>query len=171
MWSGCLCLLLYIYCHTFIEPIMRPYSNLNSPINTFNASHEKNGMLCIWVGVLGAPIAWVVQLLLSLTLASHACYPLQSPISLPIWQDLTAILMTIGLICLAVALLSGLAAWIAWLEYQRRLNSIVIAVLQSRSHRNRFLIKSGLMSSFLFIVAILFNLCAILLVSPCSAWF
>lgn len=120
-----------------------------------------NAML-LWLGLFGAPVAWITQVFLSEPLAAYACYPYQMPLSAPVWERLPAMLATIGIACLAVALLSGLAAWISWRQFD---------ATSVGEDRNRFLVKLSAMSSFIFTVAIIFNICAVVLVSPCSSWF
>jgi hypothetical protein len=117
----------------------------------------------LWFGLFGAPAAWIAQIFLSEPLAAHACYPYQTPLSEPIWKGLPATLLTLGLACLALALLSGFAGWRAWRQPDFS--------PAGKKNRNRFLVKLSLMSSFIFIAAIIFNLFAVLLVSPCSSWF
>jgi hypothetical protein len=114
------------------------------------------------VGLFGAPVAWIAQVFLSEPLAAYACYPYQTPLSAPIWERLPAILITIGIACLAVALLAGFVAWTSWRQFD---------VKSVGEDRSRFLVKLSAMSSFIFIVAIIFNICAVLLVPPCSSWF
>ncbi|MDD4907206.1 MAG: hypothetical protein PHD39_13775 [Methylobacter tundripaludum] len=55
-------------------------------------------------------------------------------------------------------------------EGAQALKSTVSSVTEAGEGRNRFLVRLGAMSSFIFIVATLFNMCAVLLVQPCSAW-
>jgi hypothetical protein len=144
-------------------------SNLHPSIESAGSRHGRIGMIRIWVGIFGAPVAWVIQMLLSMPIAAHACYPYQAPLSAPIWQGLWGILITIGMACLAIALFSGFSAWNSLREYQRRVSEEGITLRSE--HRSRFLIKTGLMSSCLFIVAIVFNICAVLLAPLCSPWF
>ena len=125
----------------------------------------------IAVGLFGAPVAWIAQFSLSEPLAAHACYPYQAPVSAPVWEGLTLILVIISITCFAAALLSGFVAWTTWRQSERKLPGDERSVIEAGESRNRFLVKLSLMSSFIFIVAILFNLCAILLVLPCSPWF
>lgn len=115
--------------------------------------------LKIMVGLFGAPVLWIAQMALSEPLVSYACYPYHKPLSAPIWEGLPAILAAISIACLAGALLSGFVAWTAWRK------------LEVNGGRTRFLVKLGLMSSFLFTVAIIFNSCALLLVPLCGTWF
>jgi hypothetical protein len=119
----------------------------------------------LWLGLFGAPAAWTAQLLLSEPLAAYACYPYRTPLPAPIWNGLPVMLTTISALCLAAALLSGVAAWISWRQFAR--GGLAIA----GEDRNRFLAKLGAVSSFIFIVAIIFNICAVVLVPPCSSWF
>ncbi|WP_340123384.1 hypothetical protein [Methylobacter svalbardensis] len=119
-------------------------------------------MIKIAVGLFGAPVAWITQLFLSEPLAAHACYPYRMPLTAPIWEGLPVILAIISIACFAVALLSGLVAWTSWRQSDAK---------SVGENRNRFLVKLSAMSSFIFIVAIIFNICVILLVPPCSSWF
>ena len=127
--------------------------------------------LRIGVGLFGAPAAWLVQFFLSEPLAAHACYPNQAPLSAPIWDGLPAMLIAISIACFAAALLSGIVAWSSWRQFEDRLAGSDKRAIELEGNRNRFLIKLSLMSSFIFIVAVIFNIFAVLLVSPCSSWF
>jgi hypothetical protein len=80
----------------------------------------------------------------------------------PIWNGLPVMLTTISALCLAAALLSGAAAWLSWRQF------VAGRLVKAGEDRNRFLAKLGAASSFIFIVAIIFNICAVLLVPPCS---
>ncbi|HEY8034195.1 MAG TPA: hypothetical protein VIF37_01230 [Methylobacter sp.] len=122
-------------------------------------------MMWLWLGLFGAPAAWVAQLLLSEPFAAYACYPYQVPLSAPIWKGLPVLLMAISIACFAVALLSGFAAWISWRQFEKD------RIIKAGEDRNRFLVKLSILSSFIFIVAVTFNICAVLLVPPCSPWF
>jgi len=126
------------------------------------------------LALFGAPVAWVIQMSLSEPIAAYACYPHQAPLSTPLWVELPTILATISLVCLAAGLFSGYVAWTFW----QQTGSAATAVMRpSNSQRavadggqNHFLAMIGLMSSSIFIIAILFTCIAVFLVSPCSAW-
>lgn len=118
--------------------------------------------------LFGAPSAWFIQMSLSEPLAAYACYPHQFPLSAPLWANLSTIIMTINLICLAVGLISGYIAWNVWGKFtQFDTNERVHEIDEGQT---KFLAMLGVMSSVIFIIAILFTTCAVLLVSPCSAW-
>ncbi len=119
-------------------------------------------MIWLWLGLLGAPAAWVAQLLLSEPFAAYACYPHDVPLSAPILKSLPVVLTAINAGCFALAVLSGFAAWISWKRFEH---------VQPGEDRNHFLAKLSMLSSFIFIVAVIFNISAVLLVPPCSPWF
>ncbi|MDQ3185803.1 MAG: hypothetical protein M3Q16_04940 [Pseudomonadota bacterium] len=124
------------------------------------------------LGLFGAPASWVAQMSLIEPIAAYACYPHQVPLSAPLWADLPAVFAIISLVCLAAGLLSGYVAWNSWRRTRHQLarggnGEHVIEVDEGQS---RFLAMLAMMSSFVFIVAIVFTSCAVLLVSPCSAW-
>jgi hypothetical protein len=122
-------------------------------------------MVLLWLGLLGAPAAWIAQLLLSEPIVAYACYPHRVPLPEPVWNELPAMLVTISAACFAVALLSGIAAWVSWRQFAKGRFAI------AGEDRNRFLAKLSAVSSFIFIVAVIFNICAVLLVPPCRSWF
>ena len=124
------------------------------------------------LALFGAPGVWVTQVFLSESIAAYTCYPHQVPLSAPLWVDLPAILAVISLICLAGGLISGYVAWDTWRRTSRRFvgNGTKTHILEVDGGQTRFLAMLGIMSSFVFIVAILFTSCAVLLVAPCSAW-
>jgi hypothetical protein len=126
---------------------------------------SRMSMVLLWLGLFGAPAAWTAQLLLSEPIAAYACYPYRTPLPAPIWNGLPVMLTTISVVCLAVALLSGVAAWISWRQFAKG------RFAMADEDRNRFLAKIGAVSSFIFIVAIIFNICAVMLVPPCGPWF
>jgi hypothetical protein len=125
----------------------------------------------IGVGLFGAPAAWLVQFFLSEPLAAHACYPNQAPLSAPIWDGLPAMLIAISIACLGAALLSGFVAWSSWRQLEAEPAGEERRAMESYGSRDRFLINLSLMSSFIFNVAVIFNIFAVFLVSPCSSWF
>ena len=129
------------------------------------------GTLRIGVGLFGAPTAWLAQFFLSEPLAAHACYPNQAPLSAPIWEGLPAMLIAISIACLGAALLSGFVAWSSWRRFEDKPAGLDKRAIEPEGNRNRFLINLSLMSSFIFGIAVVFNIFAVFLVSPCSSWF
>ena len=145
--------------------------NHDPSVETPDSHRGHVSLLRIGIGLFGAPAAWLAQFSLSEPLAAHACYPLQMPLSAPVWERLPAILAVISITCLAVALLSGYIAWTLWRQTELNLHGKSGSLIKAVENRNRWLVKLSAMSSFIFLVAIIFNICAIFLVSPCSSWF
>ena len=144
--------------------------NNNPSLDPPGFRRQQVSLLRIGVGLFGAPVAWLAQFSLSEPLAAHACYPYQAPVSAPIWEGLPIMLVAISIACFAVAFLSGIVAWTLWRQFERKHPGEEGVVITTDESRNRFLAKLSIMSSFIFLVAILFNICAILLVPPCSSW-
>ena len=138
-------------------------ANRNPSIEAAGLGRSRTG-IWLWLGLFGAPAAWVAQLLLSEPFAAYACYPRQEPLPAPVFTGLPTILTAISAVCFAFALLSGMAAWVSW----RKANQG--GAYKPGQDRNRFLAKLGMLSSFIFIVAVIFNFFAVLLVPPCSSW-
>ncbi|WP_333879031.1 hypothetical protein [Methylobacter sp.] len=144
---------------------MSLFFNRDPSIEAPFSGRNRVSVIWLWLGLLGAPVAWVAQLLLSEPFAAYACYPHQAPLSAPILAGLPEILTAISIGCFALGLLSGFAAWRSWQQYQQG------RAIKAGEDRNRFLIKLSILSNFIFIVAIIFNIFAVLLVPPCSSWF
>lgn len=156
---------------------MSPAANQNASGKHFPHRHPIGRTL---VALFGAPAAWVMQVSLSEPIAAYACYPHQVPLSAPLWVELPMILAIIGLVCLGAGLFSGYVAWTSWRQTSNRFS----VARKTNAHQvendargtgvdegqARFLTMLGMMSSALFIVAIIFTCCAVFLVPPCSAW-
>ena len=124
------------------------------------------------LALFGAPGAWVTQMALTPLIAAYACYPHQFPLPAPLWPGLTAILATIGFVCLAGALFYGYIALVSWRSLGRYSKDALNKQhpVQKDEGQTRFLAMLGMMSSFMFIIAILFNTFAVLSIRSCSAW-
>jgi hypothetical protein len=146
---------------------MNPSGNFQTDTSSPANRHTAISGLSLSIGLFGAPLAWVLQFSLSESLAAHACFPHQMLLSAPLWPGLYLILVIISIVFLALALTSGLMAWRSWQRFKGQL----ALASEWKISRNQFLLKLSLMSSLIFIIAILFNIVAVVLVSPCSSWF
>jgi len=150
---------------------MNPFHSHDPSLEPSAPHRAQLSTLRIGVGLFGAPAAWLTQFFLSEPIAAYACYPNQAPLSAPIWKDLPAMMIAISIACLVAALLSGFVAWNSWLQFEDELAGEEKGVIEPDRSRNRFLLNLSLMSNFIFGIAVIFNICAVLLVSPCSSWF
>jgi hypothetical protein len=143
-----------------------------NPISELEVSACRQNRLSpvrILLGLFGAPAAWTAQIGLSEPLAAYACYPYRTPLSAPLWEGLPWLLAAINMACIGLALFSGGMGWSAWRQAGRRPVGAGGLPAGSSKERNRFLAMLGLMSSFIFIAAVIFNACALLLVPLCGS--
>jgi hypothetical protein len=169
MWFGCWYFSAFICFPIWLRNDMFPVTEPKSPTET-SFQQGRESVVRTMVALFGAPTAWTIQLLVSEPLVAHACYPYQIPLSVPIWERLPLLLVVISLLCLAVALLSGFIAWSSWMQAR---NSPAVAGNdnETKVRRRRFVGRLGVMSSSIFIVAVIFNICALFMTPLCSSWF
>jgi hypothetical protein len=120
--------------------------------------------LRVLMGLFGAPLAWVAQMSVCVPLAANACYAYHAPLATPSWKFLPLMLTVISMTCGIIGLLAAFSAWSMWQRTRTQLPAI------KDDGRARFLAILAAMSSFVFVIAIIFTSCAILLVSPCHPW-
>ncbi|HEX5538815.1 MAG TPA: hypothetical protein VFX01_03410 [Methylophilaceae bacterium] len=133
-------------------------------------SHGGTDRLKLLLMLFGAPGAWIAQMAISEPLAAYACYPQQMPLTAPVWNHLLLLLAIVSLLCLAAALACGALAWTTW-QRLRHARDATESAGDTGEGRAEFLPKLGVIASQIFIVAILFTSCAVILVEPCQPWF
>src|SRR2546426_2864705 len=98
------------------------------------------GLLALWLGLLTAPLAWLVNLLLSYTLVLWACST---------GRQYTLHLVTLAMLLVAAG--GGCMAWRAWRQAGREWHDEAGGVLP----RSRFMAAMGILLSSLFVLVIL----------------
>jgi hypothetical protein len=98
------------------------------------------GVLALWLGLLAAPLAWLVNLLLSYSLVLWACST---------GRQYTLHLVTLAMLLLAAV--GGVIAWRAWRQAGREWHNEAGGVLP----RSRFMAALGVLLSSLFSLVIL----------------
>jgi hypothetical protein len=138
--------------------------------------------LKLLAAIFGAPLAWMAQMSLSEPLAAQVCFPGSRPLTVPAWPSLQMALLAISGACLLAALASALAAWSVWRSTRGEVADgddigrddgdgkglAMGKTADSGVGRTGFLAVLGLMSSGLFVSAVLFTALAALLVAPCA---
>lgn len=132
--------------------------------------HGGTGRLKLALMLFGAPGAWIAQMAISEPLAAYACYPKQMPLTAPVWNHLLLLLAMVSALCLAAALACGALAFTTWRRLRQQRDACKSAG-DANDGRAEFLPKLGVIASQIFIVAILFTSCAVILVEPCQSWF
>ena len=77
-------------------------------------------------GLLVPPLIWAIQLYLNFGLASHACFPNETPRAsfLPGWERIWTVLLVVNLVCAAICAIGLLASGYSW---RRLRTSAVVA--------------------------------------------
>ena len=111
----------------------------------------------LWLlfGACAAPLAWLGHVMLAYGITAQFCYPADHPVRLASAGPLFAGLILFDIVAVALCSAGAAVSWRLWKRV--------------RSGRNRFLALWGLMSSLWFFAAILFNVVASLMVSPCPS--
>jgi hypothetical protein len=125
------------------------------------------GLSALFFGLAAAPAAWNAQLLFSVGLSAHACYPRDVPLELPIWSNLWGALLGIGVAGIALAVLGGLVSFRNWRLTFDEAPGAAHHLLDAGEGRTRFLAMFGILTSFLFALGLLFATAAVFLVPIC----
>jgi hypothetical protein len=123
------------------------------------------GLLALGFGLVGAPLAWNIELLVGTALSGHQCYPRYLPLAVPLWTGTGAVLLAMSLVALALGVAATLVSWRCWM---RTRDEKPAGAAFGGNGRTRFLALSGLLTSGLFLVALVFTIAAVVLVPLCS---
>ena len=135
------------------------------------------GLTALWFGLFGGPLAWSVQTVVNIPLASHACFPRLYPLDAPATAHLQWLVFAVSVVALIVCIVATVVAIGSWRktrdEHQhhsgiareeRRSN----ALLEVGEGRTRFMALAGVMTSLTFLVVSAGHAAVIFLVSPCG---
>lgn len=132
------------------------------------ASQSGPSVLRLFAGMVIAPLAWALQVLIGYALAAHACYPSDTALSAPLWPHLREI---VGGVSVLLWLLLAAGVSIAWTNWQATRGHAAIGANDSvpTGHaRARFMALCGLLVSALFAVVQLFTSVGILWIPACG---
>ena len=128
------------------------------------------GALAVMFSLFGAPASWVVLMAADTIASSHACYPHTMPLVEPLWQDMSNWLALVSGLCLLISVIAGVFALKAWRCTRHEIDADKKHAVDRGIGRTRFLAVMGLMSSGLFIIAILLTIAALGLIPACRPW-
>lgn len=124
--------------------------------------------MSLFAGMVIAPVAWALQVLIGYALAAHACYPANVALATPLWANLRTIVGATSA-ALWLVLISGCAiAWRNWKSTLPQSNAGLDETIRSGSGRPRFMALCGVMVSGLFAIVLLFTSVGILWVPSCG---
>lgn len=140
------------------------------PINVSHPAQHRGriGLAALLFGIAAAPVAWDTQLLFSVALSGHACYPRNKLLAAPLWSGLWSILLAISLAGIVLAIVGGLVAWRSWRHTREESPGSAHHLLESGDGRTRFMAMCGMLTSALFLVALVFGTAALFLVPLCG---
>ena len=120
------------------------------------------GLFPLVISLLGAPGAWIIQMLGSEVLAGNGCIHQGFAA-----RHLMMCLYALSITCFFIGTFSCITAWVSWLKAKHELEGESKHVMNIGEGRTRFLVLLGVFSSLIFIIAILFTGSALVLVAPC----
>jgi hypothetical protein len=124
-------------------------------------------LAALFFGLAAAPAAWNAQLLISVALSAHACYPRDVPLTLPIWGGLWPILVAIDVAGIVLAVAGGLVSLRSWRLTFDEAPGSAHQLLDIGQGRTRFLAMFGVLTSVLFTLGMLFAAAAVFVVPLC----
>jgi hypothetical protein len=123
------------------------------------------GLLALGFGLVGAPLAWNTELLIGSALSGHQCYPRLLPLAQPLWMGTGWVLWAMSLAALVLGIAAMLVAWRSWLRTRDEKPSTA----HGGEGRTRFMALSGVLTSGLFLIALVFTIAAVALVPLCRS--
>lgn len=141
-----------------------PPIDINHP-----APHRNRARLALLLfGLCAAPVAWNVQLLLGTALSGHDCFPREQLLARPLWNGLSPVLLAISLAGIVTAIAGGVVSWRSWrLTYEESPGS-AHHLIDRGEGRTRFMAMCGILTSALFLLALIFGTIASSLVPLCG---
>ena len=135
-------------------------------------------LAALWFGIFGGPVAWSVQTLVNLPVASHGCFPRLEPLDHSVIGNVSGITFVVGVFAILVCLAAAAVSARTWLrtrgEHQEsagssRHHDAATALAETGEGRTRFMALSGLLASLTFLVLTVVQTASIFLVSPCAS--
>jgi hypothetical protein len=128
------------------------------------------GLGALLFGLFGGPAAWAVQVIVNYALASHSCFLGSIPRSgaPPGWTATWLALLLINIAALAVALAAAEMSRRQWRATRSEQPGSSDTLLQVGEGRTRFLAMCGMIFNLGFLVAIVSDTVAILVVPGCA---
>lgn len=127
-------------------------------------------MRYLLTGLLVAPLAWLVQMLIAETLAAQACFPFDHPLSAPLVPWMRPALIAISTVCLAAGVFGSLSAWRNLRKIGPKRSGSLSEARRSRAELEWFVSRIAMMCSMLFLFALIATDIALAVVSPCTWW-
>lgn len=122
----------------------------------------------VWFALLGAPLAWTLQLLINVSLGGYACYPHDVPLASPLWGNLVGIGLWVEVIALLICVAAAIVSYLNWRRTKREKSGDTHDLLGGGDGRSRFLAMAGMLVSVLFLIATAFSMGNLASIQPCG---
>lgn len=133
------------------------------------SSRTGPGVVSLFAGMVIAPLAWALQMLIGYALAAHACYPTDIALAAPLWPHLREIVGGVSVLLWLLLAVGFFIAWRNWQSTRARAVDGTERSVQSGDGRSRFMATCGLLVSALFAIVQLFTSMGILWIPACGA--
>jgi hypothetical protein len=117
--------------------------------------------------VLAAPVAWSLEVLVNLAVASPACYPKDHPLTAPLVTGTASALTCVQIAVFAVGIAGSVASAFCWWRTRGERQGGANTLVEIGEGRTRFLAMCGLMLSTVFLVAMIFTATAVAMIRLC----
>jgi hypothetical protein len=117
--------------------------------------------------VVGAPISWSLEMLVSFPISAYACFPKDEPLPAPAIPGLSGILTCVGIAFFLAGVLATVASVICWRQTRNENASVAKHLLEVGEGRTRFIALCGLIVSIGFLIALIFETTALYLIRSC----
>jgi hypothetical protein len=107
----------------------------------------------MWFALVGAPLAWSLQLLINFSLTSHACYPHGIPLAASDWHYVRVAAAGVEVLAASVCLAALVVASLNWRRTHAEKAGDADHLVESGDGRTRFMAMCGVISSVLFLLA------------------
>ena len=124
------------------------------------------GLLTLWFGAVAAPLLWLIQVLWNYTATALACFPAEAPKPTPLYGWTEPSLFVFDVLAIVVALAGCAVSYSSWRKaVDPKPGTHALQVFDGRAH---FMAVWGMLFSFGFLIAIVFETIASIAVPPCG---
>jgi hypothetical protein len=125
-------------------------------------------LVMLAIGLVGAPLAWSVQIVVGFAIAAYACYPQRMSLAAPVLAGLKGQLAALSIAAIVLAAICTFVAWRSWSRTRGEQAGDHHALLEHGEGRTRFMAMCGLLTSAGFLIVLLFTSVVLVFVQPCG---
>lgn len=131
---------------------------------------DRIGLVPLMAGLIGPPAAWLLQLVVNYGLSSYSCYPASVPhvAVLPGWTGVWVGVLIINIIAIAIAIATTVLSYRNWRIVRDEHPGEADDLVETGEGRSRFIGLAGAITGLGFVIALVFDLIAILAVPQCG---